>query len=624
MTLRILLAGILAALLLHPAPALADEPPGSRFDRDIDDVAGQKVQSAAPPPPPSLLEAPLSPDRAERLRPFAPRSLGGTAMPSLASAVAQNPRLGTNFANYPKSGGGTAYADMKAGGATHDRVSFNMDALRPTPGAWQPGGYDALLADAAAQNIQVLGVLVAPPNAAWACEPTPFAIWCVPKGLNLPWNDPNNVWAQYAFSAAQNFKGRVAAWEVWNEPNIDFWSGTPQQFARLLMVSYQAIKAADPNATVVMGGMLRGNNLQRVIDIYQAISELPNGAANKYYFDVLGYHSYDDGTCTTFDTMAYLELIWKPRVGPKPVWITEAGIAVADVPIVDPQGYALPDEQASFMLQSYTYALYKYVERYYYFRAIHTGEPIDWGLLKQDGAPRPGFAAYQVAAQHLPTQYDWSVRRWQGNAVSRISFYGTPLGRVSVIWNITDTAQSFAFSGILPNATLVQPTGASSTIARDAQGNYAFNLPPAPNFRHGHPEGICKVASPPLILIERDVAPPSSALAPLPAISPSTTVTLTWSGADAAGGSGIWWYELERRQGSGPWMMLNSEITATQYAVTGTIGATYAFRLRARDRAGNLQPLTSSSVVTTTIVTGTLPPPTAGLTQTIFLPVTMR
>jgi hypothetical protein len=431
-TLRILLAGLLAAISLHPSAASATGP----IDRDIDDTPGQIVRQEMPAPPPSLIESPVLIDRAERLRPFPIDPSRHAVDQREARAMAQNPLLGTNFANYPKNGSGTVYPDMQAAGASHDRVSFNMDALRPAPGAWQPGSYDALVNEAAAQNIQVLGILVAPPNAAWACEPTPFTIWCVPRGLDLPWDDSNNVWAQFAFKAAQHFSGQVDAWEVWNEPNIDFWSGTPQQFARLLMVSYQAIKAANPNATVVMGGMLRGNNLERVIDIYQAISELPNAPANGHYFDVLGYHSYDDGSCTTFDTMAYLELIWKPRVGPKPVWITETGIPVWPVPIPSPpNAYATPEEAASFVLQSYTYALYKYVHRYYYFRAIDTApnESEPWGLLHYDGTPRPSLAAYQVAARHLPAHYEWSVRRWQNSAVSRISFYNTPLGRVSVV-----------------------------------------------------------------------------------------------------------------------------------------------------------------------------------------------
>lgn len=46
---------------------------------------------------------------------------------------------------------------------------------------------------------------------------------------------------------------------MWNEPDLPgFWLGTASQYAQLLAVTYNAIKRADPNAQVLLGGLALG------------------------------------------------------------------------------------------------------------------------------------------------------------------------------------------------------------------------------------------------------------------------------------------------------------------------------------------------------------------------------
>jgi hypothetical protein len=55
--------------------------------------------------------------------------------------------------------------------------------------------------------------------------------------------------------AADRYKGKISAYEVWNEPNgITFWNPVdPVAYTRMLQTGYTAIKAADPSATVIGG-----------------------------------------------------------------------------------------------------------------------------------------------------------------------------------------------------------------------------------------------------------------------------------------------------------------------------------------------------------------------------------
>jgi hypothetical protein len=57
---------------------------------------------------------------------------------------------------------------------------------------------------------------------------------------------------------AARYRGKVAAWEIWNEPNhLDFYRAPDPAaaYTRLVKAAYPAVKAADPNATVVAGAL---------------------------------------------------------------------------------------------------------------------------------------------------------------------------------------------------------------------------------------------------------------------------------------------------------------------------------------------------------------------------------
>jgi len=65
------------------------------------------------------------------------------------------------------------------------------------------------------------------------------------------WNDL----ARYARETVTHFRGSIHHWEVWNEPHFSgFFSGTPEEYARLLEVCYTEAKRADPGCFVLGGG----------------------------------------------------------------------------------------------------------------------------------------------------------------------------------------------------------------------------------------------------------------------------------------------------------------------------------------------------------------------------------
>jgi len=117
----------------------------------------------------------------------------------------------------------------------------------------------------------------------------------------------------------------VKYWEIMNEPGMQgrdpsglkFFYGTPEEYLEILQASYRAIKEADPEAKVVMGGMA-GMHEQFVEFWEPIISE-----AGKY-FDIANIHSIDtDERREDLFTLKFKRFLERHGVD-KPIWITEA------------------------------------------------------------------------------------------------------------------------------------------------------------------------------------------------------------------------------------------------------------------------------------------------------------
>lgn len=112
-----------------------------------------------------------------------------------------------------------------------------------------------------------------------------------------PPQDPAD-YAKFISAAVERYKNHdISAWEVWNEQNgNNFWKPQPNiaRYADLLKAAYPAIKKADPNATVLIGG-LSGDSVDSVgpnlIDPRTYLKKLYELGARDY-FDGVAYHPY--------------------------------------------------------------------------------------------------------------------------------------------------------------------------------------------------------------------------------------------------------------------------------------------------------------------------------------------
>lgn len=122
--------------------------------------------------------------------------------------------------------------------------------------------------------------------------------WATPPEGDLSGNSPPGNpqdFGDFCHTLAKRYRGRVRAYQVWNEPNLAReWGGRapdPVAYVELLKVCYIGIKTADPDALVISAGLAPTGtgppeampNIEYLIAMYEA------GAAS--YFDVLGVNA---------------------------------------------------------------------------------------------------------------------------------------------------------------------------------------------------------------------------------------------------------------------------------------------------------------------------------------------
>jgi hypothetical protein len=104
--------------------------------------------------------------------------------------------------------------------------------------------------------------------------------------------------ADFLAAVATRYRGRIQAYQVWNEQNTSLeWGGRtpdPAKYARMLQALYPKVKAADPNAIIVLGGLATtgdaGAGGEAWGDLVYLRALYENGA--KGFFDAIASHAY--------------------------------------------------------------------------------------------------------------------------------------------------------------------------------------------------------------------------------------------------------------------------------------------------------------------------------------------
>jgi hypothetical protein len=371
--------------------------------------------------------------------------------------------------------------------------------------------------------------------------------------------NPNNRWAYFVNAAVTRFMpGGVLAqargwtngqgiryWEIWNEEDLDqFFSGTSTDYARLLKVAYLSAKQADPNATIVFGGMAHFQRPNWLDGVLNVIATDPVSTTYHGFMDAVASHNY----AWAWQTFGYLyqdrSRLDNHGLTNVKLWLTETGVPVCDdpaplanpplVPFCPSPLRATMSEQADFVIQTMTYAAWLNTEVSIWFNLYddcgNDSSYDAFGLVRnppitslcpitvrpatpRDGTPRASFDAYTTTIQLLSgAQPYWRDRRtgtitdWTGGNQEIFAFKHPSSGqRVVAMWTryyVTDTVTLTATSSW---ALLILPDGTSSTI-HPTNGVYTISLSAATNAMTPTGDGSAPIGGSPRIVVENDPA----------------------------------------------------------------------------------------------------------------------
>jgi hypothetical protein len=174
---------------------------------------------------------------------------------------------------------------MRQTGVSTVRIMVPWAFVQPTPDQWDWGVVDTMVDSAQAHGISVLAALNSTP------------LWAAPPSL-LPYSarpDSVTAYGDFASAAATRYRGRISAYEVWNEANsVLFWAPNPDAaaYTELLKAAYPRIKAADPSATVVGAGLAPVFSFGSLTLSPAEFVKGMYAAGAKGNFDALAYHPY--------------------------------------------------------------------------------------------------------------------------------------------------------------------------------------------------------------------------------------------------------------------------------------------------------------------------------------------
>lgn len=453
-----------------------------------------------------------------------PLSIGvASPGPALAAEPAESgSRYGVNEPHLKWHTPGTIdreLAEMRAAGIRKIRVDFAWPDLEPARGTWDFSRMDVAVEKCQRYGIEILGILLFSP--AWANGTS----WFTAPPTDM------EAWREYVSTVCARYRGKVAAWEVWNEENINaFWSTGPDplEYVKLVSAAAPEIRAADPAATVVMGGVAG-------LDPDYLSACLEAGIAE--HVDAVCYHPYT--STLAFWTLAPLEahcrqiVTWlreqiaKHTDRPVQIWLTELGWTSSSVyPGVD------RETQASYLMRTFINYAGQPVDRVYWYNLYDESDsPINpeanYGLLSNDFTRKPAYGAFKVFQENFgravsPNPSAATFTCSNMGSLEAHSFDLPDGGVVMGLWKADDAADTLTLESSI--TSLRMPVIVDPVTGEESDAPGAARRPDGGVTVKGLPVG----KRPVVLRFDARVAPRLDSITPASA-RPGETVTLAGS-----------------------------------------------------------------------------------------------
>jgi hypothetical protein len=180
----------------------------------------------------------------------------------------------------------------------------------------------------------------------------------------------------------------LSVYDLWNEPDLSgFWQGTTDEYLEFMRVCYETIKAVQPEATMLTGGIatisghgghgLNPDLIERLIveaqDRYDAISVHQHGHFRNFQQGLDGVLAAHRATLRA----------------PKPLWFTETGFN------------GDPRQVAQVLVHKHALARARGAEGFVWYAMYPPGKGGGYGMVDGQGSPNPVLPAYNEMVRLL-------------------------------------------------------------------------------------------------------------------------------------------------------------------------------------------------------------------------------
>ena len=289
---------------------------------------------------------------------------------------------------------GKDFTAAKRFGAQQIRLDLNWALVQPERDVVDWARTDLLFSQAKAKHLKVLAVVGLAPD--WAKLPDGSV-------------DPAKF-GDFVDAAARRYASKVAAWEIWNEPNQQpRWSAkvNPAQYARVVEAAAPGIRRHDPKAPILMGALAPAVDGPVELSPITFLEGVYRAGIDRSSYDAISVHPFSypalpsgDEEWNTFNRLGDIHDVAKRNGdGAKPFWLTEYGARTgsSDRSV----GYR---RHTQLMVDAYRQTKkLRFVQALFFYSlrdaSSNRSEPEDnFGLLKFDGTPKP---AYKVLRREL-------------------------------------------------------------------------------------------------------------------------------------------------------------------------------------------------------------------------------
>ncbi|MBZ0301427.1 MAG: cellulase family glycosylhydrolase [Anaerolineae bacterium] len=175
---------------------------------------------------------------------------------------------------------------------SHVKQTFAWEDIEKRPGAIDLSRADAILGEIERRDLRLVVRLSDVPE--WAHPSVEGR-----KDVNFIDAPPDpefmDAWSSYCGAVAGRYPGRIAAYQIWNEPNLsrEWGNRSPNaaEYVTLLTACTEAIRAADPAAIIISAGLSPTGtccDIAQPDDVYlQALYD----AGFQQHIDVVGMHA---------------------------------------------------------------------------------------------------------------------------------------------------------------------------------------------------------------------------------------------------------------------------------------------------------------------------------------------